>query len=114
MRTKTLITIAFALMMTTLWAQGKKKLESIDIQTSAVCDMCKETIESELIYMKGIKEVDLDLETMKVHVEYLPSKTDTMAIKKFITELGYDAGDVPATKEGYDGLHECCKKDAHQ
>lgn len=114
MRTRTIITIAFALILSTSWAQGKKKTESIDIQTSAVCDMCKETIEGELIYEKGIKNVELDLETMKVHVEYLPAKTDTITIKKFIAELGYDAGDVPATKEGYDDLHECCKKDSHE
>ena len=76
--------------------------------------MCKETIESELIYVKGVKKVELDLNTMKVHVDYVPSKTDSMKIKNFIAELGYDADDVPATKEGYDNLHECCKKDSHE
>ncbi len=114
MRTRTVISVVFAVLMTTSWAQDKKRIEHVDLQTSAVCDMCKETIESELIYEKGIKEVNLDLTTMKVHVAYLPSKTDTIKIKKFISELGYDAGDVPATKEGYDALHECCKKDSHK
>lgn len=114
MRNKTLITIVFALLLTTSWAQDKKKIRHIEIQTSAVCDMCKETIESELIYLKGVKKVDLDLNTMKVSVDYLTTKTDTTAIKHFIAGLGYDAGDIPATEEAYEKLHECCKKDAHE
>ena len=111
---RTLITIAFALLTTVSWGQDKKKkVETVVIQTSAVCDMCKETIESELIYLKGVKKVNLDLSNMKVQVDYQPTKTDTTAIKNFIAGLGYDAGDVPATEEGYENLHECCKKDAH-
>lgn len=110
-----LIILGATLLSTGVFAQKKAPKEAdIVIQTSAVCDMCKETMESELIYEKGIKKVVLDLSDMKLHVTYDPRKTDSLSIKNAIAALGYDADEVPATEEGYRDLHPCCKKDAHE
>ncbi|MEQ8715746.1 MAG: MerP protein, partial [Cyclobacteriaceae bacterium] len=41
---------------------------SISIKTSAICEMCKEAIEYDLAYEKGVKSSDLDLENKVVTV----------------------------------------------
>jgi copper chaperone CopZ len=94
-------------------AFAQKGVETVKIQTSAVCDMCKETIEKQLAFTKGVTAAELDLKTAIVTVSYKTNKTTVDDIRKAINEVGYDADDSKATKEAYDKLHECCKKDAH-
>ena len=87
-----------------------KKNETIKIKTSAVCDMCKESIEQGLAYEKGVKNATLDLDTKICTVTYNPAKTTVADIRKAISKLGYDADDVPADKAAYAKLPSCCKK----
>ena len=94
-------------------AQAQKKIETIEIQTSAVCDMCKETIEKQLAFTKGVTAAELDVPTGIVTVSFKANKTTADAIRKSINEVGYDADDSPADEKAYDNLHHCCKKDAH-
>lgn len=92
--------------------KGKEsKIETIEIQTSAQCEMCKESIEKEISFVKGIKFVDLDMETKKLTVKYRKDKTDADKIKNEIAELGYDADDVTANPKVYEKLPACCKKE---
>ncbi len=67
-----------------------QKTKTVDIQTSAQCSMCKEKIQSNIIFEKGIKDVKLDMETKKLSVIYKSKKTDVDAIKNAIASLGYD------------------------
>jgi periplasmic mercuric ion binding protein len=102
--------IAFVL-VTGMTACGQKaKTEKVEIKTSAVCGMCKTTIETGLAFEKGIRDATLDVETKIVTVNYNPSKTNVDTIRKAISKLGYDADDVPADKAAYDKLSPCCKK----
>ena len=94
-------------------AQAQKKIETIEIQTSAVCDMCKETIEKQLAFTKGITAAELDVKTGVVTVSYKTNKATIDDIRTAINEVGYDADDRPADEKAYDNLHHCCKKDAH-
>lgn len=94
-------------------AHAQKKTETVKIQTSAVCDMCKETIEKQLAFTKGVTAADLDVPTAIVTVTYKKKKTDAETIRKAINAVGYDADDSPAEPEAYDDLHHCCKKDSH-
>ena len=111
---KTFFIILFASLAMAGQAQEKaEKFKTAKIKTSAVCDMCKRTMEKNLIFEKGIRSVDLDVETKVLTVEYRDGKTDVAAIKKAINKLGYDADEEEAPKEAYDKLHQCCKKDAH-
>ena len=87
-----------------------KKTEEIKIQTSAICGMCEERIENDLSFEKGVKSVDLDNETKIVTVGYDPKKTDPDKIRKAISDIGYDADDVPADQEAHDKLPKCCQK----
>ena len=91
-------------------ASTKGKTAEIEIQTSAVCDMCKSRIEHDLAYAKGVKYVELDSETKVVKVEYNSSKTDPDKIRTAISEIGYDADDVKADQQAHDKLPACCQK----
>lgn len=94
-------------------AMAQKSIETVEIQTSSVCDMCKETIEKQLAFTKGVTAADLDVETGIATVSYKTNRTTIEDIRLSINEVGYDADDSKTTKEAYDNLHECCKKDSH-
>lgn len=80
-----------------------------EIKTSAICDMCKERIEEELNYTKGISWSKLDLETNSITVKYKTKKIELHEIKQIVSSIGYDADDIKANKEALNKLPNCCK-----
>ncbi len=90
----------------------KNGIQTIQIKTSAVCDMCKETLEKAMAYEKGVKESNLDVDTKILTVVYDPKKTSPAKIKLAVTKTGYDADEMPADDKAYENLDGCCKKDA--
>jgi periplasmic mercuric ion binding protein len=113
------ITVLFAVIMMTIMLgagnkaiaqEPKKGTEEVKIQTSAVCGMCKERIEHDLAFEKGIKSVSLDNETKVVTVGFSPKKTNPDNIRLAISKIGYDADDVKADPVAYEKLPNCCKK----
>jgi mercuric ion binding protein len=106
------VMLIFMLVMTTVLGYGSgPKLETVKIKTSAICEMCKATIEKKLAFTKGVSESNLNLDDKVVTVIYNPKKTDVQSIKKSISEAGYDADEMMADEKGYNGLPSCCKKD---
>jgi len=92
-------------------AQEKKKnFEEVQIQTSAVCGMCEERIETNIAFEKGVKSVELDDSTKIVTIGFDPRKTNADQLRTAISKIGYDADDVAADKEAYDKLPACCQK----
>ena len=91
-----------------------QKFETFVVHTSAVCDMCEETMQKELTFVPGVKSASLDLETFDLTVVYKKKKTSEKEIIAAINKCGYDADDSPADPKGYENLHSCCKKDAHK
>ena len=89
---------------------AQSKLDSVKIQTSAQCGMCKDRIEETLAFEKGVKKSELDLETKIVTVYYKSSKTNPNKIRTVLTKVGYDADDMPADQKAYQKLPACCKK----
>lgn len=89
----------------------KKAMEEIRIKTSAVCNECKKTLESNLIYERGVKDVHLDLDSKELTLHYNPVKTNPELLRKAVSELGYDADTIPADPKAYAKLKSCCKKD---
>jgi cation transport ATPase len=85
---------------------------TIHIKTSAVCDMCKETMELAMSYEKGVKSSELNVDTKILTVTYLPKKTDANKVRIAVNKTGYDADQLPADPKAYNNLHSCCKKDA--
>lgn len=100
----------FLLTILSLSAFAQKDVETITIHTSAVCDMCKERIEKEMAFTKGVTAASLDVETAVLTVSYRTSKTDPEAIRGVLNALGYDADDSIAPQETYEQLHHCCRK----
>ena len=84
--------------------------DTIVINTSAQCEMCKERIEKNLVYEPGIINADLDLETKNVTVVFKSKKINADKIKQVISETGYDADDVKADEKAYNKLPLCCQK----
>lgn len=87
-----------------------QKLKTVEIQTSAQCEMCKERLESNLIFGKGVKDVVLDMKTKIISLTYQTKKTDLSTLKSAISELGYDADDLIGNIKAYKNLPPCCKK----
>lgn len=94
------------------FAQDKDmKFATIEIKTSAVCDMCIETIEKGFAFEKGVKSSNVDLEANTVTVTYHTKKTDEEAVKTALTKMGYAADDLAPDSKAFDNLHYCCKAD---
>lgn len=85
------------------------EIEKVEIASTVVCDMCRETIEKGLARERGVKGVAVDLDTRVVSVSFDPAKTNTKKIRKAISQLGYGADEVLADKLAYENLPACCK-----
>ncbi|MEJ2594591.1 MAG: hypothetical protein P8100_05585 [bacterium] len=90
----------------------ESKTDTVYIQTSAVCNMCKERLEHDMAFEKGVKAIELDMETKKLMIVYRRDKNTVEGLKKAITEIGYDADDMVADQKAHDRLPACCQKDA--
>lgn len=113
MKTLTCIFWIMTLSTTLAFAQVSPKTATITIHTSANCAQCKATIEQGLLKVKGIKAATVNLATHDVEVTYSTKKTDPGAIRKAISEIGYDADHVQADQEAHDSLPQCCRKGGH-
>lgn len=106
-----LFSMVIALVSFGVQAQTKNE-QTIEIKTSAVCNMCKTTLEKAMAYEKGVKKSSLDVKSKVLTVVYDTRKTDAAKIKKAVTETGYDADELPAQERAYKKLDDCCKKEA--
>jgi copper chaperone CopZ len=106
-------TVSFSAISQEAEVKNTKKIEKIEIQTSAQCTICKDRIEKDMAFEKGVKSVDLDLETKFLTVEYRTDKTDPDKLREAVSKIGYDADDVAADLKAYEKLPECCKKGGH-
>lgn len=75
--------------------------------------MCKERIEKQLAFTKGVTAAELDVKSAIVTVSFKANKTNVEEIRKSINSIGYDADESPAEEKAYENLHHCCKKGAH-
>lgn len=105
------IVAMFVLFTTPAKSQNETTAE-LKIKTSAICDMCKETLENALAFEKGIKKSNLDVTSKVITVVYNPKKTTPEKIRVAISKAGYDADDVKANPKAYNKLDDCCKKGA--
>ncbi len=115
---KTLLTIAILGLAITVQAQKTpEKVKGgykVEIKTSAICEMCKETIEQDLTFEKGVKSVVLDVDSKIATVIYNSKKTSAEMIRKRITRVGYNADNLKRDIKAYDKLDDCCKDGAHE
>lgn len=104
--------IGFMLFSITLFSNELS--DTLKINTTAQCEMCKERIEEAVNKIEGIDYVDLEVETAIVSVKFDKSKTDAEEIRKIIASCGYDADDVKKDKRAYKRLPKCCQLGGHK
>lgn len=106
---KLLVSMLLLFVVMAGFAQDKKEAV-VKIKTSAVCDMCKATIEKDMIFEKGVKKSELEVETAILTVTYNPKKTSPEAIRERISKIGYDADSVKRDMTAFKNLPDCCQK----
>jgi cation transport ATPase len=116
MKTKIILSAIIIMFATvSMQAQDDKKNEknivTIEIQTSAVCGQCKDRLEHDMAFEKGVKSVELNDETKVLTIKYKEGKNTKENLKIAITKIGYDADELPANLKAYNNLPACCKKD---
>ena len=104
---KKLIIILLSVLAVNAWAQK----ETVNILTSASCVgiCCKDRIEQEMQFTRGVTAVDLDIESKVLTVTFKTKKTDADKLRKAISLIGYNADDVKASKKAHDNLPSCCQ-----
>lgn len=107
--TRTFILFVFVLLASAAAAQT----DTVRIRTSAQCETCREKLERDLGYIKGVQHIELDLETSVLTVAFDGSRTNAVKIRKAVTRSGYDADEMPADPRAYQRLPACCKKGGH-
>ena len=106
-----IITLTFSVI-----GMSQDKTEKVAItkfKTSAVCNDCKERIEKEMNYSKGVVFAELDSDTKVLTVKYKTKVLNPEKIKYMVAMIGYDAGETPRNAEAFDKLPKCCQSSGH-
>ncbi len=85
--------------------------KTVEIETNAVCGMCKKNIEGGVKDKDGIIDIKVEPKKDLATVEYDPAKIDVDEIREAISMTGYDADNVKANKEARSKLMKCCRKE---
>ena len=107
---KTVILIASIFLFTSCAALniGGEK-ETVVIKTNAECGMCKDRLEGDLNYRKGIVFAELEVPTKELTVKYNKAKITLDEIRAIVSEIGYNADDVKANPTAQSNLPACCQ-----
>jgi copper chaperone CopZ len=81
-------------------AQGKeKKSETVVFAVSEMHgEHCKNRIEKNVGFEKGVKSLVVDLQTATVTIKYDPNKTTAETLQKALVDLGYPTDVVVSAK----------------
>jgi len=88
--------------------------DTLVVKTTVLCDECKERIEHDLSFAKGVKSNVVNLDTKEVTVVYNPEKTDPQKIRVAITKIGYGADSLKADQKAFNKLPLCCREPGHE
>lgn len=104
---KKIVIALFSILTINAWAQK----ETVQIKTSAECveNCCKDRIEEEMQFTKGVTAVNLNIESQVVTVTFKTKKNSVENIRKIISNLGYNADDVRANESAHNALPNCCQ-----
>jgi mercuric ion binding protein len=73
------------------------------------CEICKETIERNLLRIKGVKKAEWIIKTQQLHIVYNSNLVSEEVIQQKISSIGYSTDKISANEEAYNKLHFCCK-----
>lgn len=88
-------------------------VKTISVLTSAVCGECKERIEKELNYTKGIVFAELEMDSKELTVKFKSKVISEKEVIAVINNLGYDAGESKRNEEAFNKLPKCCQSPGH-
>jgi mercuric ion binding protein len=103
-------TAASVVFATTAFSQTKPVLTAVIKTPNALCQLCKDRIETYLKRYDGVLEINVNYRKGETKVKYLTDRINIEEIKTAIANDGYDADDVPANEESYKRLPKSCKK----
>ena len=117
---KKITTLAFLLvgLQITLFGQSNEQLteykgaQVIEIKTSAHCQDCKDRIEYELTFTKGVVSTEFADNSQTLTVKFKSKKINRDEIRAVISSMGYDADYVKADKDAFNMLPKSCKAPA--
>lgn len=87
---KLLFTMLMALCATTIMAKDWKTVV-VTTTPQMHCEGCENKIKGNLKFVKGIKNVQTNIEEQKVTIQYDEKKTDEATIVKAFEKFGYNA-----------------------
>ena len=73
------------------------------------CGMCKQTIESNLLTIKGVKSATVDMLNYQTVITYKTNRANLEDLELAIAKSGYQANEVKADSTAYEKLHLCCR-----
>jgi copper chaperone CopZ len=108
---KILITVLLGVgLVTTGSSQTKPVLTAVIKTPNALCELCKDRIETYLKRYDGVIEITVNYRKGETKVKYVTDRINIEEIKTAIANAGYDADDVPANEDAYNRLPKTCKK----
>lgn len=78
---------------------GSKKVEETTFKVNMHCMSCKNKVEKNMSFEKGVKDLKADLATNTVTITYRSDKTSSEKLKEAIIKLGYKAEIVEAEQK---------------
>jgi len=80
-----------------------KKTEEVTFIVSMSCDGCKQKVEKNISWEKGVKDMEVNLEKKTVKINYDPKKTTEKKLKKAIENLKFTCEKLQASAMIEDG-----------
>ncbi len=100
MKTIKRILVMVVMVMTVSFAanaqNSKKASKELEVKYSVSlhCESCKKKVEAALPYIKGVKDMKVDLEGQTIWIKYDNTKTDKDVLSKELKKLGYEGKEV--------------------
>jgi copper chaperone CopZ len=105
---KSIFTVSIVLMSFICTESFAQKSQTLHLQVSGVCDMCKDRIEK-AVDVNGVRFANYDVDKQELEISFKTSKISEDEIHQLIADIGHDTGKVKASDEAYNNLHGCCK-----
>ena len=102
--------IASVILGMTVFSQTKAVASATIKTPNALCQLCKDRIETYLKRYDGVLEINVNYHKGETKVKYVTDRINIEEIKTAIANCGYDADDIPATEDAYKRLPKTCKK----
>ena len=109
---KRILLSGFIMIMLALpgFAQVKAVQTAVIKTPNALCELCKNRIETYLKRYDGVLEITVNYRRAETKVKFVTDRINIEEIKTAICNTGYDADDVPANEDAYNRLPKTCKK----